>query len=369
MADLKFDKEIDALIRGKSGEAILSADMNSVSPHLDADAFNAFTENLLMPELRASYIKHLADCGQCRGILANLAASMPAPDEVAAPAAAGQVSITIPWYQKLFAVRNLAYGMGALVLVFSGFIGFTLLNDFEADRASVRNTSSSNTNAQTVAETLSGPMEDVADSDNYSSNTASNAAAIVANSNSSSPAGSVSSSEMAKSTTNRELLDPEAIIDNQPTGTGGVREQNTEDGLTLSAAPPPPAPARAPVMPAPSPRAETERQQAERADETNPAGPSRSAIQSQNRSMDAPQESSRGRSVGGRAAPIKRSGGKTFMLSEGVWYDEAYSGQRTTNINRTSNDYKKLDSELRKITEDVGGTVVVMWKEKAYRIQ
>ena len=62
-------------------------------------------------------------------------------------------------------------------------------------------------------------------------------------------------------------------------------------------------------------------------------------------------------------------GGKTFANRDGAWYDSAYSGKATTNIRRGTNEYKKLDSGLRNIADTLGGTVVVMWKAKAYRIQ
>ena len=51
------------------------------------------------------------------------------------------------------------------------------------------------------------------------------------------------------------------------------------------------------------------------------------------------------------------------------WVDSEYRGQATTNISRGTNEYKKLDSGLRGIVENLGGTVVIVWKEKAYRIQ
>jgi hypothetical protein len=62
-------------------------------------------------------------------------------------------------------------------------------------------------------------------------------------------------------------------------------------------------------------------------------------------------------------------GGKTFKRENNVWYDSAYRGQATTNVTRGTNEYKKLDAGLRGITENLGGTIVVVWKQRAYRIQ
>ena len=68
--------------------------------------------------------------------------------------------------------------------------------------------------------------------------------------------------------------------------------------------------------------------------------------------------------------PVTRSaGGKTFNNRERVWYDSTYSGQATTNVRRGSTEFQKLDAGLRSIAGNIGGTVVVVWKGKAYRIQ
>ena len=67
---------------------------------------------------------------------------------------------------------------------------------------------------------------------------------------------------------------------------------------------------------------------------------------------------------------VKRTiSGKTFENRDRVWYDSAYHGQATTNVRRGTEEYKKLDGGLRNIANSLGGTVVIVWKEKAYRIQ
>ena len=65
----------------------------------------------------------------------------------------------------------------------------------------------------------------------------------------------------------------------------------------------------------------------------------------------------------------KQVNGRNFELKQGVWYDSIYRGQMTTNIRRGTDAYKRLESGLRAISELVGGTLVTVWKEKAYRIQ
>jgi hypothetical protein len=103
-------------------------------------------------------------------------------------------------------------------------------------------------------------------------------------------------------------------------------------------------------------------------------GPSRNAIQRDNRDYDDAKMRSRSESSAGARANestggVRHAGGKTFELKQGAWYDTAYSGQKTKNIRRSSEDYRKLDGGLRNIAESIGGTVVVLWNGKAYRIQ
>jgi hypothetical protein len=68
-------------------------------------------------------------------------------------------------------------------------------------------------------------------------------------------------------------------------------------------------------------------------------------------------------------------GGKTFRREGGAWVDTAY--ERTSNMRlpsltrvaRGSSEYKNLDGDLRKIADNLGGVVIIVWKSKAYRIQ
>ena len=71
----------------------------------------------------------------------------------------------------------------------------------------------------------------------------------------------------------------------------------------------------------------------------------------------------------GMVSGIKTAGGKKFESRNGVSYDTAYHGQATTNVRRGTDAYNKLDGGLRSIADTLGGTVVIVWKEKAYRIQ
>ena len=68
--ELEFDKEIDALIRGRG----VSAGDSPPKGHLDADEISAFAENALPERTRTLHMAHIADCDRCRKILSNLIA-------------------------------------------------------------------------------------------------------------------------------------------------------------------------------------------------------------------------------------------------------------------------------------------------------
>ena len=69
--ELEFDKEIDALMRGKG---VLVGDSPPGGPHPDADEIAAFAENALPQRARALHMAHIADCSRCRKILSNIIA-------------------------------------------------------------------------------------------------------------------------------------------------------------------------------------------------------------------------------------------------------------------------------------------------------
>src|SRR5690349_787079 len=125
--EVDFDKEIDAMLRKAQRDApVLIGDFTS-SRHLDANEISAFAENAMPEKSRSLHMAHLADCDRCRKILSNVLVM----NSEAAPATTSPGVITIaeraPWYKRLFLFPNLAYVMGSLVLIFSAFLGYTIL--------------------------------------------------------------------------------------------------------------------------------------------------------------------------------------------------------------------------------------------------
>jgi hypothetical protein len=393
--DLEFDKEMDTLLRKAAGRGVLVGD--DAKSHLDAETIAAFAENALPSKSRTIYTRHLAACDPCRMTLAGLISLNAEAESAMAAAAAPVPAVSIPWYRKLFLAPNLAYVMGGLVLVFGGLFGLIVLQrSYSGDTATL-------SKAEEAPATQNAPARAEGANSLYSSNANSNAA------------------------TNASGEIPRSVgVADQPTAESNSAVAQTQPMITSSdtaAAPPPPAKdlsvdaldrdKAAAGQPAPKEapkREEDERQKNEaklaateqesrkqdanqvnifRSQQNNQmtpgsglkvVGPSRNDIQRDNRAYDDRTLDDKAKSIKkaekpaptmseGYATSTRSIGGKTFQLRQGAWYDSSYSGQKTKNVRRSSDDYKKLDGGLRSIADTLGGTVVVVWNGKAYRIQ
>lgn len=359
--EFNFDKEIDALLRqaGKS-ETLGAANGSDAGAHIDADAISAFAENALPERSRALYMAHLADCGRCRQILSNLvllneAAEVSAPDSVAA----NITVVPVPWYRKLFVFPNLAYTMGALVLMFSGVLGFLVIQNMR--NASPEVSQTKEPQAVAPAPVNYGKTESAANSAMASN---SNSVAVVPGSpgftgqntdniTTSTPEKPAQAEEEKVDDTKSANAAPVTEASDITTRDGGVsrvREAKDEDKagddrnekelMAAQPAPPPPPPMVSSV-----PRAK-------------PA---------EKKSM--PYGGVPADAAGSGPAERRQVSGKSFSLRGGVWYDAAYSNQTTKNVTRGTDEFRRLDSGLKSIANSLQGTVVVVWKSTAYKIQ
>ncbi len=366
--ELNFDKEMDVILRqaARGGEF---ASANPAEAHLDADEISAFSENALPEKTRAVYMSHLADCDRCRTILSNLILLNSEAENASAVAAAPVIVETkTPWYRRFFAVQNLAYTLGGLVLLFGGFIGFLVFQ-------SARNYQSEVSQISDDAQRVSGPNVGSGETF-YNSNAAT--AVNMSNMTSTNSAANTSIAMSNTAAVNANIaITPEKPTLAVPTPEISAKE-NREETKQLAEeqnqAQPPPK-----VLSAVNEKdAETADLAIQKRETSNlaavPAQPSAAAPAGRAANDDKklrarkslPAETAK---TDSESANMRRVSGKTFNRRDGVWYDAAYSNQRTTNIRRNTDDYRKLDSGLRVIAESLDGTVVVVWKEKAYRIQ
>jgi len=375
--ELEFDKEMDAILR-RSGRGVLVGD-KPPEKHLDADAIAAFVENAVPAPTRRLYMEHFADCERCRKLLSSSILMNDSAATAAVPAAVIVAAAeSIPWYQRLFRTPNLAIAMGALILTFSGVLGYMVLQNREDTSVAM---APAEKEVQRGPYSGSEPSAMSANAANVASNTAANIAsapaanaiAPVAGETENKPlgratgptdSGRVSDTEAGKPEFERGItLDgvdtvreqpklskaaPDPVVtQSAPAIVGGVRadeeRKEKDDATALKKSAEAPRPRDLPAAPAKS-------------------GPTRSVgpIQSQTNNQIMNQA--------GEMAVTRAVGGKTFDNRNGAWYDRAYRNQATTNYRRGTAEYKKLDGGLRSIADNLGGTVVLIWKDKAYRI-
>lgn len=383
--ELEFDKEIDALMRkGLAGHALTGNELNA---HLDADELSAFAENAMPERSRALYMAHLADCDRCRRILSNLIVLSSEGESALAAVAAPAISVGAePWYRPLLLFPNLAYVMGGLVLVFGGLITFSLLQSSEM-------TGSQAISQATETQQARGPMAmdepSFANASN-ASNTMANATVVDANKPVASAANANTSSNAAStgSTAVGKDLKPEQPREDDLAGIS-IDGTNSVNQPAAAAAPP-----AAAVAPKPTPAdadlamrsaGEREEHKGEKSDITELSAKKRSVNDAKLKESPRSQAGGPAKAQPGPSRDAqqtfpnmadnsfelgsRRVGGKDFQFKNGAWYDNAYRGQATTNVRRATDDYRKLDSGIRVIAESLKGVVVVVWKEKAYRIQ
>jgi hypothetical protein len=397
--EAEFDKEMDALLRRAASRGVLVGD--KPKEHLDADTIAAFAENALPANSRTIYTQHLAECDPCRMSLANLISMNAAAEPAMAAAAAPVPAVSAPWYRKLFLAPNLAYLMGGFVLLFGGMLGvFVLQRSYSGDATTL-------SKVEEPSAVQNAPARAEGGNSLYAANTGSNAATNspgevprgigvadlpMAESNTATaapaappPAVASSSDSVASAAPAKDqpsdLLDKDKVAAGQPVVKEAPKREEDEKAkneVKLAA-----AEQEARKQDANQTnlfRNQQQNQMTPGAGNSKAIGPSRSDIQRDNRAYDDGTTDSKARSLKktekpaaasteGYASARKTVSGKSFELKQGAWYDTSYSGQKTKNVRRSSNDFGKLDGGLQNIANNLSGTIVVVWNGKAYRIQ
>ena len=380
-----FDKEMDILLRQTAkSENVSAAEANPQSEipnpkfvHLDADEISAFAENALPETARRKYTAHFADCDRCRKILSNLILTHSETETIPAVSVAPEIGKTVKpqWYRRFFAFPKPAFALGALIVLLGGFLAFSVLqNTGDVQNTQVSQISESQPGA-------SGP--NFSGEPNFSANTMANTsnAAVTTNSNmtmsNSATAVPVATPVSAATDTATRASNANTTANAAPAKketTGNEVKSETEENSTKNV--PASQSADAATVMATDGLNLNERKAAElpqdadkmRVAQAPPtASLAKPSAPTENDKKDAARAKSRKTETAGAAA--RQIGDKNFTRKDGVWYDSNYNGQNTTNVRRGSNEYKNLDSGLRSIAESLSGTIVVIWKTKAYRIQ
>jgi hypothetical protein len=373
--EFEFDKEIDAILRrARAGEVATSG-----SAHLDADEISAFAENAVSETARGRYTSHLADCTRCRKILSNtiLLNSEAETETASSVVSAAVVETKTPWYRKFFVFPQLAYTMGGLVLLFSGFFGYLILKNLPAaDRA----VSYSTENRAVAEKPAPQAASNAASNSNTTSTTTTNSSSTAIPSAPSNASSSANSTPLSAANTTTaatpaadekalapELNSPVAVPEATPLSKAKPQDNPfIVDGSELSKTKNSPAPPSAAGTATTQNRAKEEKQKKDTDDTALADNEKAEEEASQQKSAPLPKSA---RKLPSKAGETRSVGGKTFNNVGGIWFDSAYGKQKQKSVRRGTEEYLRLDSGLRSIADNLGGTVVIVWGGKAYRVQ
>jgi len=348
--------------------------------HLDADTIAAFVENALPQKAKLLNMEHFADCERCRKQLSfaiemNNEAVATAASTVAAPIA----EAAIPWYSKLFRTPNLALAMGALVVAFSGIIGYLVIQNRNAASRSdvaVANSSKpmasepvmSGTAANSASDTDKPPIANSNISPAAPATSPSTASAPTASQPASSePTGVIAPADQPMVATKSAETDVSggAAVTERPEAKSAVTQPAPKDGQIAETRDEKPKPAKTDADDLKL--ADRNKIAEDRLSREGPYSPKKKEVGPTRAGPRYDQQQSNANIYA--QTPLRSVGGKNFDNRGGIWYDTAYSSQPMIRVTRGSDAYNDLDGSIKRIAENLGGTVVVVWKAKAYRIQ
>jgi len=429
----ELDKEIDSLLRGHARRGGAFVPENNPAPpqaagaHLDADELAAFAEGALPDVARTLYSAHLADCGDCRGLVAQLSLAAGIADRVEererriAPA----VSAAPSWRERvaaLFAPRAWRYAMPVVALLAVSTVVLVVTRQLPRED-SARTTREERNSAPPSAPAAPDLHHAEASPDQLArpgegGNANAAAAPTVGEEGQSAATRAANTSEPKQQTQDapgRAASGSAGGSAPAPTSAQPVAESRPAPPATfatgVAATPtPPPPPAAAPramskpepsvVTATASPAERAEAESRERSREESSAmkrhGPQRAADRrgsaggdaaASRSARDAAPPSSAGSSrnetrgesasvTAGReqsAAETRSVGGRRFRRQNGVWIDTAYkTSQATVVVRRDSEQYRALvadEPEVGRISRALGGEAVIVWKGRAYRVK
>ncbi len=397
------NNEVDLLLRSlakgrdeRSQSASMSGDgQQAVSDHLDADELNSYAEGVVPAAARTRYSSHLADCEQCRGIVIGLtqAAGAVTSYESLEPQRGSS------FWQKLaalFSLQVLRYAVPALAL--AGAIGISLL----ALRQHQGREMTAQNEPAAVTSTSSDRHEQYDSARNLKAATPPPGQKTLEPGTTADP-GKPKTNLQDEKAGNAEgpasdfnfAIAPK-VKDATPSGqASGEIQTKPVYGLEPKAPAPPPASTAlseadksAGIAKEQPPKREDRDEQERRRDlymnaPSDEHGPNRSAAprsaapqggrQAEGVMTTRGSSDSDKRDKVGEAEATTTVAGRHFKHEGNAWVDTAYESSRATiNVARGSEQYRALIADepgLRTIAEQLRGVVIVVWKNRAYRIQ
>jgi hypothetical protein len=419
-------------VRSASNDASDASTTHSSTPgpgtHLDADEMNAYAEGALPAAARARYISHLADCDQCRTLVARLtiAANVPLEDrESIAEQSTLPASSWREWLAALFAPPMIRYGATALALLCVVGVAFLAIRQQRASRQNdgptfvARNDQREGQSASAVkpeAGQQSAPPQSspVVTGNEPAPVSPGDNKAVRADAPADAEAGKSEKEDNGLLAKEKSRANTQPSLEaaprpaNEPAQQQAARDEGGSEVVLdgrASAAPP----SAATTTPSDSVSrvqergAEADNQGENRKDgamsddsqrarrpANNTAARETEEIVTATKSAPSTEARRRparraepGTAVGGagsggadlaaaKPAETRSVSGRQFRRQGGAWVDTAYaSGRATVNVTRGSEQYRALVADeppLRTIAEQLGGEVIVVWKGRAYRI-
>jgi hypothetical protein len=364
----------------------------TLSQHLDADELNSCAEGVVPAAARARYTEHLADCAACRGIVVGLIQATGAATHNEVSEAKSGLGL----FEKLGAIFSpavLRFAIPALVL--TAVIGISLLALRQPRRPELMARKEPADSTISLAPLKQTDLPASQSSDQTSpTQKGSNLPATTESSkekeslkNEKTAAGEGAGMVADK----RAATEPVAKDADQPGAVAGLSE------LRPSYAPEPKAAAPPPTKPAsseagtimsakeqPLNREEQARQRDDlsRRQPGDEHGPNRSAVP---RTGGLTRQGAEGITVrrGGPSTQDKKNkaaevesrlvSGRRFIREGDAWVDTAYESPRATvKVVRGSEQFRALVADepgLGTIAQQLDGLIIVVWKNRAYRIQ
>ena len=385
------NNEVDLLLRslgrGRSELPVQSGATSGesvTSEHLDADELNSYAEGVAPAPARARYIEHLADCESCRGMVVSLTQAAGAANRYDVAEQQGGSS----FWQKLTALFSppiLRYAVPALVLTAVIGIGLFALKQ---QRQTVLV-------AQNQPE-VAAPPSSQGDTRAALNPTPGSPAAVQNGAETGSNDESTKGKDKDQKTqeVGQSSLVPESSVA-KATPPKDMAQSGEAAGApaTQTYAPEPKAAAPAPPAPLYDAEKSTElakERPAKREDQPRDRDEFRVAqddVHGPNRSRNNNALPANGRSAGlmterGSSSADKKKAnevetrtvmGRNFTREGDAWVDTAYeSSRKTIRVARGSDQFRALIADepgIRAIAEQLGGVVIVVWKNRAYRIQ
>ena len=405
------DVQIDVLMRR------YAKDSGGEAPpeHLDPDELNAFAEGSLPPVARARYVSHLADCDNCRQLVSQLAMSTGAVTKAEPFESTGAERAS--WPQRLaafFTPRTLRYAAFAVVLIAAAGVVFLVARRAANNTALVAQNEPGNQTAATAVK----PADQVAPQANASNSSRpdANRNSNLAESGQNPKVGPERDESKVAATT---VPPPKPPAGTLPAATPALAMKSAESESRPSYAPPPPGESQdveartrqqsnvsglasgprksssaddkykaTDRVAEPTTAKDRGAEESNRAAANQPAqnnrvatqekrgGPRRSqenVAQTNQLQVESTQKENTGTTTPAKpepAAETRSVGGRKFRKQGGSWIDLKFKpSMLVKSIARGSDEFSSLDSGLRSIASQLSGEIVVVWKNKAYRIR